>query len=70
MRTKHYFDFCPRCGHAGLEHLRSYSHCVNCLFVNDRSFMPASIPLWAKKEFKKVSKTFNWQVSRLSGGEK
>ncbi|CAN5419015.1 hypothetical protein BH10BDE1_BH10BDE1_28130 [soil metagenome] len=28
---------CPRCGHNTFESLRSYSHCVECLYFQDRS---------------------------------
>lgn len=27
---------CPRCGGYGYETLKTYSHCVNCNFINDR----------------------------------
>lgn len=27
---------CPRCGGYGYESLRTYSHCVNCNYINDR----------------------------------
>lgn len=29
------FVFCPRCGERGLEHLKTYSHCVSCLHIVD-----------------------------------
>ena len=31
------FDTCPRCGAKGYEHLRDYSHCVDCFYFHDRS---------------------------------
>lgn len=39
------FHSCPRCGERGYEKLRTYSHCVNCLFVHDHSF-------WATRSIK------------------
>lgn len=30
-----YFCHCPRCGERTLERLESYSHCVQCLYVED-----------------------------------
>lgn len=32
------FKRCPRCEEEGLEVLETYSHCVNCLFVDDPTF--------------------------------
>lgn len=30
------FRDCPRCGDRAYEKLKTYSHCVNCLYVEDR----------------------------------
>ena len=29
------FCKCPRCGDYGFENLKTYGHCVNCLYVSD-----------------------------------
>lgn len=33
--SKSYFSQCPRCGARSLETLNTYSHCVECLYVED-----------------------------------
>jgi hypothetical protein len=30
-----YFSQCPRCGGRALDRLETYSHCVECLYVED-----------------------------------
>ena len=37
------FCTCPRCGSKALEHLQGYSHCFECLYVEDRWVSPYSI---------------------------
>lgn len=37
------FYTCPRCGSKALEHLKTYSHCFECLYVQDRWVSPYSI---------------------------
>ena len=34
-----YWSQCPRCGHGTFENLRSYSHCVECLYSLDSHLM-------------------------------
>jgi hypothetical protein len=36
MSKKAFYTDCPRCGSHSFEHLQDYSHCPNCLYVNDR----------------------------------
>jgi len=30
-----YFECCPRCQEGSFERLKTYSHCVNCLYIED-----------------------------------
>ncbi|HAZ13178.1 MAG: hypothetical protein A2X86_15955 [Bdellovibrionales bacterium GWA2_49_15] len=62
------FDTCPRCGDCGYEHLITYSHCVNCLFVHDRYASEEMIPPWARVEFREYSKKIDRQLRVISGG--
>lgn len=36
LRFQKRFASCPRCGIRAYEHLRTYSHCVSCFFIEDR----------------------------------
>lgn len=35
MSLRPFFRRCPRCGEHGYEKLKTYSHCVSCLYVKD-----------------------------------
>ena len=34
------FKECPHCEEHGFENLRTYSHCVNCLFFEEHTGIP------------------------------
>lgn len=48
------YQGCPRCGERSLEVLHSYSHCVNCLYAEDRYESLESHYLKALKEIKAI----------------
>jgi hypothetical protein len=64
------FATCHVCGHQAVDHLRTYSHCVSCLHVEDRTVSEQAIPDWAQDEYKKISRYFDFQFARLNGGAK
>ncbi len=45
---------CPRCGERSLEALHSYSHCINCLYSEDRYESLESHYFKALKEIKNI----------------
>lgn len=38
MAKPTYLTPCPRCGTKAFEHLSSYSHCIECLYFEDRHY--------------------------------
>lgn len=43
------FSPCPRCASNALENLATYSHCIDCLYVDDRDYDLARACLEAVK---------------------
>jgi|GEM_PF-5529058 len=70
MSRKSFFSYCPRCNHRSFEHLRTYSHCVNCFHIHDKLVTSSAIPDWAMGEYKKISKQFDYQFDRINGASK
>jgi hypothetical protein len=69
MGTKRsHISICPKCKHRSFEHLKTYSHCVNCFHVDDKKLEGPAVPLWAQKEYRAISQYFDFQWARLNGG--
>ena len=50
---------CPRCGERSYEQLRSYSHCLNCFYADDRWESPDAIYMKAMKDIAEIEKAQN-----------
>lgn len=47
---------CPRCGERSYEQLRTYSHCPNCLYSEDRWEGPDATYFKAMKDIAEIEK--------------
>lgn len=47
---------CPRCGERSFEKLKTYSHCSNCLYAEDRWEGPDAVYLKAMKDIAEIEK--------------
>lgn len=42
-------SYCPRCGEAAYEVLKTHAYCINCNFSPDYTDPEPAIPIWALK---------------------
>ena len=61
-----YFCKCPRCGSSALEHLKTYSHCVECLYFQDYWKSTESNLSEADKTLAELNLTINPKPALLS----
>ena len=60
---------CPRCGDMSLEKLKTYSHCSNCLYVEDSWSSPEAAYLKAMKDAAEIE-TRHQQKTKILEKEK
>lgn len=62
------YQGCPRCGERSLEVLHSYSHCINCLYAEDRYESIESHFFKALKEIKAIEppKTIGKEILKFN----
>ncbi len=63
MAKPTYLTHCPRCGTKAFEHLSSHSHCIECLYFEDRYYEQDSAFINALKAEKDLIQ-LNVQKSR------
>ena len=63
------FCNCPRCGERTLERLKSYSHCVECLYFEDYWVNPDRVLIEAEKESSEIEKQLQPSKENLPDSE-
>ena len=61
---------CPRCGERSYEQMKTYAHCSNCLFAEDRWESPDAIYLKAMKDIAEIEKAQRERQEQLQRKEK
>ncbi|MCB9085761.1 MAG: hypothetical protein H6624_15545 [Bdellovibrionaceae bacterium] len=51
-----YFEWCPRCQEGSFERLKTYGHCVNCLYVEDYELEAQKAQVTSIENVRKLSK--------------